>query len=215
MSLRKVIISTYFLVICISHLGIVGSAFAQGIPPTAAPATPTPFSTAATPTPGLGAPLPTDEPHKSVANCDLCGYCQGVAKVPGSWQACVRCLYPEVAGKDGVEADPAALRTLTNDAGLIPTPDPNHYYTGFGCLSTEPGEFTAQMSSFFFSIIGGIAFLSFIYGTAVIATSRSDAGRLNQGRRILIGSIVGLLFALFSVFIIQFISRSLGLPGIQ
>lgn len=178
--------------------------------------TPTPFQTAASPTPGVGAPLPTEEQHKSIANCDLCGFCQGVSKVPGSWQSCVKCLYPGVASRNGSgDADPASLATLTTEGGVIPTPDPNHYYTGFGCVSTQPGEFTTQMSSFFFSIIGGIAFLFFIYGSAVIATARSDPSRLNQGKRILIGSIVGLLFALMSVFIIRFIAQSLGLPGIQ
>lgn len=177
--------------------------------------TPTPFQIPATPTPGVGAPLPTEEAHKSIANCDLCGYCDGVTKVPGNWQSCVKCLYPGVAGQNGGAADPTSLGTLTNPEGVIPTVDPNHYYTGFGCVSTQPAEFTAQMSSFFFSIIGGIAFLFFIYGSAVIATARSDPGRLNQGKRILIGSVVGLLFALMSVFIIKFISQSLGLPGLQ
>ncbi len=213
MSLRKVIVAAYFLVISLVNIGAFSPVFAQGLPGTPS-ATPSPFLKAATPTPGVGVAFPTDEPHKSIANCDLCGFCQGVTKVPGAWQACARCLYPGVA-KAGVEADPTTLGTLTTADGAIPTPDPNHFYTGFGCLSTQPGEFTTQMSSLFFSVIGGIAFLSFIYGTAVIATSRSDPGRINQGRRILIGSIVGLLFALFSVFIIQFISRSLGLPGIQ
>lgn len=181
---------------------------------TPATPTPSPITRPATPTPGIGIALPTETPHKSVANCDMCGYCQGIAKIPGNWQACARCLYPGVAKAD-TNADPTSLGTLTNAEGLIPTPDPNHFYTGFGCLSTQPGEFTTQMSSLFFSLIGGIAFLSFIYGAAIIATSRADAGRLNQGKRIVAGSIVGLLFALLSVFIIQFLARSLGLPGIQ
>lgn len=208
MQMRKIILASYFWLLMLLAFSTFAPVFAQTLP------TATPFIKPATPTPGVGIALPIEEPHKSVATCDVCGYCQGVAKVPGNWQACARCVYPGVA-KAGTNADPTSLGTLTTADGVIPTPDPNHFYTGFGCLSTQPGEFTAQMSSFFFSIIGGIAFLAFIYGTAVIATARSDAGRLNQGRRILIGSIVGLLFALMSVFIIQFLARSLGLPGIQ
>ncbi len=190
-------------------------------PAVLAQVSPTTIQKPATPTasaqPTAGALLPSTPPHKSVANCDLCGYCQGAVKAPGSWQSCRKCLYP---GLDGLQdatgnVDPNSFGTLTTAEGAIPTPDPEHYYTGFGCVSTQPTEFTAQLSSFFFSIIGGVAFLFFIYGSALVATARSDPGRLNQGKRILIGSIVGLLFALLSVFIIRFISQSLGLPGIQ
>jgi hypothetical protein len=96
----------------------------------------------------------------------------------------------------------------------IPTPDPDKYYTDFGCLSTKPGEFAAQISSFFFSIVGGIAFLYFIYGAFLVATSRSQPGKLNHGKRVIYGSIVGLLFALSAVLIIRFISSGLGIPGL-
>ncbi|KXK10298.1 MAG: hypothetical protein UZ22_OP11002000811 [Microgenomates bacterium OLB23] len=146
MSLRFSVFSAVFSFIV--FLALASFAAAQNVP---APltATPSPIVRGATATPGVGLPLPTDTPHKSIANCDMCGYCQGVAKVPGSWQACARCLYPGVA-KAGTDTDPTTLATLTNADGLIPTPDPNHFYTGFGCLSTQPGEFTTQMSSLFF-----------------------------------------------------------------
>jgi len=210
---QKAISIAYSWLLLISMFSFTGQVFAQGLP-IAPTLTPTPFSKPTTPTPGVGVALPIEEPHKSVANCDLCGYCQGVAKVPGKWQSCVKCLYPGTV-IEGVVPEASSLATLTTPEGTIPIPDPNHFYTGFGCLSTLPGEFTAQMSSLFFSLIGGIAFLSFIYGAAVVATARSDAARLNQGRRIIIGSVVGLIFALLSVFIIQFLARSLGLPALQ
>lgn len=137
------------------------------------------------------------------ANCDLCGYCKG-QPASQSWAKCRKCLYP-VIGDSAAEEN----KTLIG----LPTPDPNHYYTSLGCLSTDPGEFAGQAAKFFFSIVGGIAFLYFLYGAGIIATSRADPERLNHGKRIVYGSIVGLLFVLFSVFIIRFVAGSLGVPG--
>lgn len=145
------------------------------------------------------------------ATCDVCGYCDGMTleQVPDRWQDCRRCVYPDLGG---VEADinPLENRTLRG----IPQPSLYNIYTDFGCISTEPGQFAAQISSLFFSLVGSIAFLFFIYGAAMIATARSDPGRLNQGKRIVYGAIIGLLFALFAVFIIRFIATGIGLPDI-
>ncbi|MFQ5452388.1 MAG: pilin [Candidatus Paceibacterota bacterium] len=149
---------------------------------------------------------PTQAAPVRTGNCDVCGYCAG-SQPPSDWESCRRCLYPTQAKEGGPASN---NKTLIG----IPEPDSSHFYTDFGCISTSPGEFTAQITSFFFSIIGGIAFLYFLYGSGVIATSRADPERLNYGKRIVYGSIIGLLFAIFSVFIIRFLSTSLGLPGI-
>ncbi len=167
------------------------------------------------PTPNDNMQLPTVGPAQGgaggqirtgTANCDVCGYCKG-ANPPGSWSSCAACMYPALVS-DSTQA--------TEDKTLIglPEADSNHYYTDLGCISTEPAEFASQISRLFFSIVGGIAFLYFLYGSAVVATARSDPERLNHGKRIVYGSIVGLLFVLFSLFIIRFLAGGLGLPGI-
>jgi hypothetical protein len=132
-------------------------------------------------------------------------------QVPGRWQSCRQCIYNGFGPGD---INPLDNKTIQGTAEGIPTPDLYHIYTDFGCLSTRPGEFASQISSFFFSIVGGISFLFFLYGAGIIATSRSDPGRLNHGKRVIYGAIAGLLFALFSVFIIRFIATGLGLPSI-
>jgi hypothetical protein len=176
-----------------------------------------------TPTPAAGVPTvpgrggtggtggsgnSTDTPaHENVATCDACGYCNGMTtdNVPSRWESCKQCIYPGITTNNPLEN-----QTLLE----VPTPHLQYVYTEFGCISTEPGQFAAQISSFFFSVVGGIAFLFFIYGAGIIATSQSDPGRLNQGKRIIYGSIIGLLFALFAVFIIRFIATGIGLPDI-
>ncbi len=159
-------------------------------------------------------PVATAPAHISTANCDVCGYCKGMTleQIPDRWQSCRKCVYPAFGAED---INPLEDKTIqgTAESG-IPSPDLYHIYTDFGCLATKPGEFAAQISGFFFSIVGSLSFLFFIYGAGVIATARADVGRLQQGKRIIYGALAGLIFTLFAVFIIRFIATGIGLPGL-
>ena len=65
-----------------------------------------------------------------------------------------------------------------------------------------------------FRITGGLALLYLMYGAFIILTSQSDPERLNYGRRVVMGAIIGLIFALSSVFIVNIIgSGILRIPG--
>ncbi len=199
-------------------LSLIGSVQATSTDPNAN-LSPTP-SPSPSPTPPVNAPgrpgatTPAVAPtHIGTATCDVCGYCKGMSleQVPDRWQSCRACIY---RGLGEGEVNPLDNKTLIGTVDGIPTPDLFYIYTDFGCLSTRPGEFASQISTFFFGIVGGLAFLFFIYGAGIIATSRSDPGKLNHGKRILYGSIIGLVFALFSVFIIRFVAQGIGLPEI-
>lgn len=140
---------------------------------------------------------------ESMANCDLCGYCQG-EKPPSNWESCRKCLYPKFSG--------SAESNLTLKG--VPQPDQNHYYTMLGCLSTQPAEFAGQISRVFFSMVGGIAFLFLLYGAGIIATSQANPERLNYGKRVVYAALTGLFFVLFSTFLIRFIAVDiLKIPG--
>lgn len=178
------------------------SIFAQPRPTNPVPSLTPTLQTGATttPAPSSGNPVSTPVLHINIANCDRCGYCEG-ATVPSRWEKCRSCLYEGLGDVVATEN-----KTLIG----VPTPDPLHYYTDFGCISTKPGEFATQLSNFFFWTVGGIAFLFFLYGAGIIATSQADPQKLNHGKRIVYGAIIGLLFVLFSVFILRFIAGSLG-----
>lgn len=133
-----------------------------------------------------------------------------------NWTKCQICLYPKA------NADPSTNVTLIS----LPTPYPDRYYTMLGCIAVpgtrEDGTFeyenmalfVRQISGFFFNIVGGVAFLFLLYGAGIVATSQSDPEKLNQGKRIIYGAIVGLLFVLFSTFIFNFIAVNvLKIPG--
>jgi len=172
--------------------------------------------------------------------CDACGYCPVVINgsapscgpdptfgpVPGNWTTCVKCLYPglyptgstpNAAQCDTVRIAPATL--------LPPTPYVGRQYTMIGCLTSTGGfqnDKNTGASSFVqalfdllvFRITGGIAFLYLMYGAFLVLTSQAEAERLNQGKRVIMGAVIGLIFTLGSVFIVNLIgSGILRLPG--
>lgn len=88
------------------------------------------------------------------------------------------------------------------------------------CVNTALGPFDAEGSfiqrilNIGFGIAGGIAFLLILYGGFQIIISAGNPEKLNEGREIVTAAIVGLLFVLFSVFILRFIGVNVfQLPG--
>ncbi|MBI2611630.1 hypothetical protein HYW54_02670 [Candidatus Gottesmanbacteria bacterium] len=127
---------------------------------------------------------------KKGPTCDLCGYCQGQEKPPDH-KRCVSCLYD----KNG------SLKS-------------NTYWTVAGCISTKPDQFVRSILNIVFAISGGLAFLAFIGGSAMILTSSGDPEKLNNGKSIVISSIFGLLLIIFSVFLLRFVGVDvLRVPG--
>ncbi|MBI4067354.1 hypothetical protein HY407_03145 [Candidatus Gottesmanbacteria bacterium] len=122
--------------------------------------------------------------------CDLCGWCAGGEK-PGSWEACQACIY-------------------TEDGSI----EPGAYWTVAGCLSTKPEMFVKSVLNVVFAVSGGLAFLAFIGGSALVLTSSGNPEKLNNGKSIVISSILGLLLIIFSVFILRFVGVDiLRIPG--
>ena len=152
------------------------------------------------------------------AACDLCGYCPP-NPAPQSWPSCQKCLYP------GIPSNPSTNASLlvNPNTNLPPTPMPGRQYTFLGCLGGGTGGFTKagaaggviqSLLNIVFSTAGGIAFLYLIYGSFIIATSQANPEKLNYGKRVVYGAIVGLIFTLGSIFIINLIASGiLKIPG--
>lgn len=160
------------------------------------------------------------EAEPSFAECDQCGFCpRNYPTPPGNWEQCRECLYPsarpEPTYKDTLRIEPTTHNPLPPQAGRM--------YTMIGCIKTDSAGFTQQgaaasviqaMLDLVFRVVGGIAFIYFIYGSFLILTSQADPERLNHGRQTLYGSIVGLIFALLSIFIVRIIATGiLRIPG--
>ncbi|MBI4225933.1 hypothetical protein HY612_02365 [Candidatus Roizmanbacteria bacterium] len=163
-------------------------------------------------------PPPTPTSAVRYAACDLCGYCPP-DQLPSTWEKCRLCLYPTAS------PDSALKETLRVDLGTNtgPTPYQGRQYTVIGCIKTDLGSFQQEgaaasvvqiLLNVIFSIIGSIAFLYLIYGSFVVLTSQAEPERLNYGKRLIYGAIIGLIFSLSSVFIVNFLASGvLKIPG--
>ena len=152
------------------------------------------------------------------ATCDLCGYCLG-KKPPSNWESCRACLYPQ-ANSNPEAGDTLKINPETN---IPPTPALGRWYTFLGCINTNLGSFEQQgaagsvvntLLKIISSFVGGASLISLLYGAFIILTSQNNPEKINQGKRIVIGAIVGLTFAIFAVFLVGFIGEKvLKLPG--
>ncbi|MFH0773606.1 MAG: hypothetical protein V1922_04830 [bacterium] len=173
------------------------------------------------------------------ATCDACGLCPTIdvqsgtcivdaKQLPGDWRNCAKCLY-------GIS--PPSAPTLPGCDTLVIKPDntPSKpvrkgvQFTLLGCISsgTSVGfddnqnggqrgapSFVQALLNVVFSLAGGLAFLYLMYGGFVILTSQADPERLNYGRRLIYGAIVGLIITISSVFVVNLIgSGILHIPG--
>lgn len=177
---------------------------------------------------------PSYAASKRYATCDACGYCPKVvngttssctaAFVPGDWKRCVKCLYP---GKYPATSnpDPSSCDTVLIDETTNLPKFPvkaGRQFTMLGCITSGTGvgfkegapSFVQAMLNVIFTLSGGLAFLYLMYGGFTILTSQADPEKLNYGRRLIVGSIVGLIFTIGSVFLVNLIgSGILHIPG--
>jgi hypothetical protein len=86
--------------------------------------------------------------------------------------------------------------------------------TGLGfCNDLGVSEAVSRVLSIAIGVAGGVAFLLLIYGGFRLISSQGDPKALQDARGIITSAISGLLFIIFSVFILKLIGVSiLGLP---
>jgi hypothetical protein len=87
--------------------------------------------------------------------------------------------------------------------------------TAIGCIPVQnTTSFMAFMTRFAISIAGGIGFFLIIVASFQILASGGNADRLKSGKELLIAAVIGIVLAIFSVFVLEFIGvRILYLPG--
>ncbi|HSW88077.1 MAG TPA: hypothetical protein VLG12_02850 [Candidatus Saccharimonadales bacterium] len=86
--------------------------------------------------------------------------------------------------------------------------------TAFGVWNTEPAQFVQSLFSILLSISGGIAILIIIIAGYTMITSQGDPEKVQGAREQITAAIIGLLFLIFSVVILEIIGVDiLHLPG--
>jgi hypothetical protein len=89
-------------------------------------------------------------------------------------------------------------------------------WTAFGCLPTDSGKFAEMLLKYGVGIAGGIAFLLIIMGGFKIVMSMGNPEKVNEGKELVTSAIVGLLFIIFSIFLLRLIGVDiLGIPGFE
>lgn len=77
-------------------------------------------------------------------------------------------------------------------------------YTAIGCIPVgTPTNFADFLLTWSFGIGGGIALLLIAYGSFQILTSAGDTKKVQAGREVLTAAIAGLVFLIFSIFILR------------
>jgi len=91
--------------------------------------------------------------------------------------------------------------------------------TVFGCVKTVGGDASKNILTFIIQVAtglgGGIALLLILYGVFIVTTSAGIPDKLKAGNEIITSAVIGLIFILLSVFLVNLIGINiLGIPGL-
>ncbi len=102
-------------------------------------------------------------------------------------QACINCLGPN--GSDGI-------------------------WTAVGCIKSDPTKLIQALIRLGLGAAGGVALLSLLAGGFMFSVSEGDPKRVGQAKEMIVASLSGLLFIIFSVTLLQFVGWNiLKIPG--
>ena len=88
--------------------------------------------------------------------------------------------------------------------------------TALGPISTSPGGLVGSIMAILLSLAGGVAILLIIAAGYQLVTSQGNPEKVKAARERLTSAIVGLLFIIFSVALLQIIGISiLHIPGLS
>lgn len=161
-------------------------------------------------------------------------YYDQYAKYYPSEKACLNDSYGIAIAKNGsVSAAPSPTPIPIYQTTPTPTPFPPPcqntqgqelinpetgkcpvFYTVFGGITTDPGKFIGKIFGILLGISGGIAVLLIIRSGYLLTISRGDTEKLQEAREVLTAAIVGLLFIIFCMVILEVVGVDiLKIPG--
>lgn len=87
-------------------------------------------------------------------------------------------------------------------------------WTAVGCIKRDPVSILQRIISVGLGISGGVALITFLAAGFIFSTSQGDPKATGQAKEMMTASIIGILFIIFSVTILQFIGYSIfKIPG--
>ncbi len=92
--------------------------------------------------------------------------------------------------------------------------NPQGFWTGIGCISTNPMKSISQVLGFLLGVSGFFILMQILIGAFKMTVSKGDPKGLQEAKERITASIIALLFIVFSVTILEFIGVSiLKIPG--
>lgn len=87
-------------------------------------------------------------------------------------------------------------------------------WTAVGCVSYDPTQMVSTLMKIGISMAGGVALLMILAAGFMFSTSQGDPKKVSDAKELMTSAVIGLLFIIFSVTILQFIGINLlQIPG--
>ena len=87
-------------------------------------------------------------------------------------------------------------------------------WTAVGCIPKEPKQIVSTIIEIGLIISGAIVLITILAGAFMLSTSQGDPKKTQEAKELITSAIIGLLFVIFSITILQFIGVSvLKIPG--
>lgn len=87
-------------------------------------------------------------------------------------------------------------------------------WTAVGCIPSDPESVIVTIVTIGLAAGGGIVLIMILVGSFMLSVSQGDPNKMKEAKEVITSAIIGLLFVIFSVTILQFIGVSiLHIPG--
>lgn len=122
-----------------------------------------------------------------------------VEGVPDSFSLCAQANPSDLAKCQACSGNDANVRKI---------------WTAFGCIQTDAPGMVKNFLTIGLGLSGGIVLLSILAGALMLATSAGEPKKVQQAQEMISSAVMGLLFVVFSIVILQFVGVSiLHIPG--
>lgn len=123
-------------------------------------------------------------------------------------------LVPFELCKQIPESESAAIAACEACAEVDDVSGAAGVWTALGCIKTAPTEMIATIMRILMGISGGVALLMMLAAGFMFSTSEGDPKKVSEARELMTSAVIGILFVIFSVTILQFIGVTLlRIPG--
>jgi hypothetical protein len=155
-------------------------------------------------------PPPEDPNQKPEPPFNLCGQIPGsLPDAKAQRDACCKCA----TGSSGAEYSEANSACAKGEIKFNDTTKPG-LWTAVGCIDTSKDGLIKSFMRIGLGIAGGVALLTILIASFILSTSQGNPKRTGEAKEMLTNAIIGLLFIIFSVTILQFIGVTiLQIPG--